>query len=195
MKFIKNIFLTLLLSCFGVSNLSAHEGEDHGAKKPAANSTTLTHFTTFAVSDKFEAVLYYGHIEAGEETTLTLFLSDFATNAPINKAQIDISISGEKGDKFTVTQKDSGTYLLKGVFPANKIYNLNANIAAGNIADLLLIRNVEVGKELPQANENNAPETTEEHSEISPLLYALGGMFLGGIIIWILMSKRNKTAR
>ncbi|MGZ5304842.1 MAG: hypothetical protein ACXWDO_12060, partial [Bacteroidia bacterium] len=96
MNFCRNIYLLLLILGLSCTKVSAHEGEDHGAKKPAqTGASSLAHFTAFAVSDKFEVVVYYDPIQAGKETTMTLFLSDFATNAPVNNAKLEISIAND----------------------------------------------------------------------------------------------------
>ena len=178
--------LALILSAL---NLFAHGDEDHGAA-PKQQGIGKSYFTVNGSSNKFELVLRYEPVKAGNKTRMVLFVSDYETNKPVNNAKIDVStIEGDLN--FTTVQVDSGTYHVDGAFPANKEYTLVANIAAGARADLLTLDHVDVGRELP---------TEEEHAHDEGGMnwetwLWIGGAFAGGILITWLLLRRKQNRR
>lgn len=197
-KFSIQIILTVLLYFifslpFGESwrgaSLFAHGGEDHGEKKPE-KVTGKSYFTVNSVSDVFEMVLRYQPIETGHGTAMTLFVSDFETNIPVDSAKIEITCPDDEKLKFIVEQTDKGIYKIGGTFPENKKYSLVVNISDGDNADLMTLEGIEVGKELA--------EVEEAHTEASFFSWQTIGTFLGGIIftvlsLWLLMRKKRVT--
>lgn len=167
---------------------SAHGGEDHGASKPQSQPGK-NYFTVSSMSDKFELVLRYEPGKGGEKANMKLFVSDFETNKPVDGAKIQVStIDGDLS--FTVTRLDSGIYNVAGTFPADKDYDLVANISAGDRADLLTLEHISVGEELPKAEEHATKSTGIEMSTV--LYIALA--FIGGILIaWLLLRRRNSS--
>lgn len=171
--------------------LFAHGGEDHGEKKKETIKPGQTYFTVNSVSDIFEMVLRFDPIDAGHNTKLKLFVSDFETNKPIDSAQLSITCPDDDKLKFTVKQIDKGTYIIEGTFPENKIYSLVANISAGDDTDLMMLEGIEVGKQLTQAE-------SSEHTETSFFSWETIGAFLAGIIFslllfWLMMRRKQIT--
>ncbi len=185
-------FLVLLF----VGNLPAraHNGEDHGPA-PAATAPGARYFTTTAVSDNFELVLRYEPVRAGESATLRLFVADFATNVPIHGAKLTLTTTEAPTVRLTATETAPGDYRLTGTFPANHPTSLAAQVVApdGRV-DLLLLRPVEVGKELP-----GAADTHDDHATDSWLTWrtagvVLGGVLLGGVLTALLLRRRRRAA-
>lgn len=81
----------------------AHEGEDHGAP-PAATAATATPSgpSGEAHSGRFEVV-----VTGSEDGRLTVYLDDYATNAPVEGARLILSVAGRQVQASAVSP---GTY-------------------------------------------------------------------------------------
>ncbi len=174
------LFLLLSLASF------AHEGEDHGAKK-ATVPAGMKYFSSEVLSDKYEVLVKYGELEANRESILRLFLSDAATNRAIDSATITIRILNQPKLNISIARTDTGVYQLKGVFPANGIYDLQVAINGPKGADLVQVSKIEIGKKLV------VPEMAPHpHWYDSPWLWAIVGIMLGLLIMYFLMRNRNR---
>ena len=151
-------FLLLMLALLLAAGARAHGGEDHGdAAKPSAGAAATT-FSVAALSESFELLLRFEPLTKGKDADMRLFISDYATNAPVKGAKLTVTCPEATDLKFTVTEKSPGAYLVEGVFPANRKYSLAVNIIADAQpdgrkakADLMLLSGIEVGKLLPVA--------------------------------------------
>jgi len=182
-KIIKTLIIILLLSG---NNLLFAQGDDHSHDKPSSSEIQENYFSIESVSDKYELLLRYEPIDPGEKTSLTLFVSEYNTNLPVNKASIKISAQEDPKITFNITQSREGTYNVEGVFPDKKVYSLAVSINGSLGADLLLIQNLETGKKLPH-------QETKQSSFFSSwqMLLLLGLTLLIGIGIGFLLRKRN----
>ena len=185
MKQLLILLLGLLLSAAAY----AHGGEDHGAPK-ASTPAGATSFSVAALSEQFEVLLRYEPLEGGQPADLRLFLSDYATNAPIKGAKLTLTNPEDANLKWAVTEKEPGVYLVEGQFPANKAYSFAANIVAGDKADLLLLEGIKVGEKLPVAAE-------AAHADASlfsswKTILALVGAFVLGIGLTALLMRRRR---
>ena len=185
--------LILLLGLLLLSGAAyAHGGEDHGASK-AGTPAGATSFSVAALSEQFEVLLRYEPLEGGQPADLRLFLSDYATNAPIKGAQLTLTNPEDASLKWAVTEKEPGVYLVEGQFPANKTYSFAANIVAGDQADLLLLEGIKVGEKLPVAA--TAPAVSPSLFSSWKTMLALAGAFgLGIALTALLMRRRRATA-
>ena len=108
----------------------AHEGHDHAeppaAVMPAAESPRVETATT-----DFELVA------AREQGNLTLYVSDFASNAPLDKAQVEVELNGENR---AARQTAPGIYTLalSQQVPPGPLA-LTVSVTAGERADLLAL--------------------------------------------------------
>lgn len=181
----KRILVTLFFS-FSAMVLWAHGGEDHGAKK-AAVTTSSKYFSSEALSDKYEVLVKYGELEAKNESSFQLFLSDAATNRALDSATITLKLAGHPALNFSVTRTDTGIYQVKGVFPENAFYDLQVNINSPKGADFLQVQKIEIGKKLQSSVE-------EEHAHwySSPWVWAIVGLLLGIALMYMLMRNRYR---
>ena len=183
--------LILLLGLLLLSGAAhAHGGEDHGAPK-ASTPAGATSFSVAALSEQFEVLLRYEPLEGGKPADLRLFLSDYATNAPIRGAKLTLTNPEDANLKWAVTEKEPGVYLFEGQFPANKAYSFAANIVAGDKADLLLLEGIKVGEKLPVAAE--AAHADGSLFSSWKIILALVGAFVLGIILTALLMRRRKS--
>lgn len=133
----KSILTNLLLLFLVLGNLqkvNAHGGEDHGAAK-APSGGVKAYFSSQAVSEKYELILKFEPLEAGEAGKLRLYINDFNTNRPIEKATLKISSPEDANIKFEIKPNGKGVYEISGVFPAKKKYSLSVSIDAESGAD------------------------------------------------------------
>src|SRR5687768_14262059 len=164
---------------------SAHEGENHGnAKKPVPGA--MKYFSSEALSDKYEVLIKYSELIAGKESTLRLFLSDARTNRAIDSATIAIKVLNQPNLILGLSRIDSGIYQVKGIFPANEIYDLQVNINSSLGPDFLQVPKIEIGKKLIVPEEN-----VHEHWYDSPWIWATVGLFIGILLMYILMRNRS----
>lgn len=181
------IFLFTMLYLLAAPAASAHDGDEHGAAVATTNATGATHFSINASSNLFEVVLRYRPIQPGEDAHLQLFLSDYATNVPIRGAKLTLTAQENPQLKFSVQERGPGEYVVDANFDKAQPYTLTLNIVAGDRADLLLLKSVEVGRELTAAT---APETQGWWSW--QLLLLLAGVFLAGMAgAWLILRARN----
>ena len=180
---IRKFLILLLMPC----TLLAHDGEDHGDAKKATLKPA-SYFSSEAVSDKYELLIKYQPLLVGKEAVLKLYASDFNSNAAIDSATIQITVGGNPNIKLTVKQLDKGIYEVRGIFPEKKAYNLTVNINSTIGPDLILIKDIEIGKELA------VDETTQEqhsHWYSSNWFFGLVGLLIGVIIMFFISKKRN----
>ena len=167
----------------------AHDGEDHGNAKKAA-ATSVGYFSSETISDKYELLMKYATIAPGKEGTLRLFISNYNTNRPVDSATIELSVSGNPNIKLSVNRLDTGIYEIRGIFPEKRNYNIAINISSLLGADLLLFKDIAIGKELP--SESVAQETEHKHWHQSSWLYGMIGLLIGLLFMFLVLKKRNR---
>jgi hypothetical protein len=187
----KTLFLLLWPLLMATAAL-AHGGEDHGDAKTAM-PTGATTFSAVATSEQFEVLLRYAPLKPGADADMRLFLSDFATNAPIKGAKFTFTSPEDPTLKFTTTEKGPGEYLVETTFPAKKGYSMTVQVAAGNRADLLLLEGLVVGKELPVATAPTAA-TPSLFASWKTILALVGAFGLGIALTAVLMRRRRREA-
>ena len=169
----------------------AHDGEDHGADAKKATPMSTSYFSSVSNSEKYELLLKYEPIKGDKEAVLRLFVTDFSTNKAIDDAKLEITLAADGTNKFVVKHLESGIYEVKGIFPDNKVYSLNVNINSAIGPDLMVLENIEVGKELAVADE--AVDTGFFNT--NNLLLLFGGLILGALIAVVVMAIANKKIK
>lgn len=186
--------LMLLLLLISTCTLSyAHDGEDHGKddkKTTAGINDGAKYFSSEAVSDKYELLLRYEPIQPKEKVSLTLFISEYATNKPVSKAELKVTAQEDSKLTFKVTQTAEGQYSLETEFLEKKTYSLAVSINGNLGADLILVSNVEVGKELAHTDEAVAKSPIANWQTWLIVAIAL----IVGIGAGVLLQKRNTKA-
>ncbi|MFZ6010560.1 MAG: efflux RND transporter periplasmic adaptor subunit [Bacteroidota bacterium] len=179
-KIIITILLMLPLGGF------AHEGDSHSHEGERQASGVKSYFSTEAVSDKYELFLKYGPIHPGEEAVLRLFLSEYHSNKPVDSAKLKV-ISREDGKiNFVISRIDRGYYEIKATFPEAKKYSLAVTIESPLGPDLLLLQDIESGKEL------QAEEETQTVVWANPYLIFGTGLLAGLAAMFLLMRARYR---
>lgn len=187
-------FLSALLPIL-LSAQEAHthaDGTTHAAHgdeaATAAAKPGADHFTVYGASDKYELTLYYPELSAGKEAHLTLYVADYQSNRPVEKAELKISTLENPQIVFEVQILSPGIYELHSTFPENKTYTLNIQVNHPNGADLIGLKGVAVGQKL-----HAETIAAKEHTHSSGWMYFLVGLGLGIIGMWFISRRRNRV--
>ncbi len=165
-------------------------GDDHthAEEKPATSAVQEKYFSSEASSARYELLLRYEPILPGKPAHLTLFVSDFETNKPVNDADIKITSQEDPDLTFTIHQNGNGTYEVETTFPEKQTYSLAVKIEASLGPDLLLLQEINAGEELPHVHE---PSALSFISKDNWYLLAIG-LFVG-LGFGFLFRRRNTS--
>ena len=182
----KKPLLFILLMLF-FARLFAH-GDDVAT---GGKSATTQYFSIENVSDKYELLLKYIHLDPGQPGELTLFVSDYTTNRPVKDVEISAATPDDPKQAFEIVPLEPGIFKLKTTFAAAKAYALNITLKGGPGADLIQLSGIEPGKELAETNEGEA-----SHQHASGAWTVLGMLlaFLAGIALTMLFARRQPKA-
>ncbi|AXE19331.1 hypothetical protein DR864_17030 [Runella rosea] len=166
-------------------------GHSHGQETAKTEEVKLK--KSEAVSGKYEAVLKYEHLHAGEAEKMTLYLADPTTNQAIAGASLKLTTSLDSKAKFDIIPKESGIYEVSATFSRDRTFTLTLAINGTNGPDILLLKGIRVGHD----------EGAHVHDEANGWQVALGnwrtwGIFAGGLllglgIMFLVMKSRNRT--
>ncbi|MFN0176129.1 MAG: efflux RND transporter periplasmic adaptor subunit [Saprospiraceae bacterium] len=168
------------------------DGTTHAAHEDEAGTTSAKpgadHFTVYGQSDKYELTLYYPELTAGKEAHLTLYIAEYQSNRPIEKAELKINTLENPQIAIEVMELSPGVYELHSTFPEKKTYTLNVQLNHRNGADLIGVKGVAVGQKL-------IAETVvaKEQSDTNDWMWFIGGLGLGMIGMWLLSRRRNRV--
>lgn len=185
-----SIFCLRIIAFALLFALSSSRVFAHGDEIPTDPGIAADHFTVYGQSDRYELTLYYPELMAGKPAHLILFVADFKSNRPIEKADLKISAADDPNIIWEVKPLSPGVYELHGQFPANKTYALNAQVNHPNGADLIGLSGVEVGKKLMDAMDGQQQPPTNSTNQ---WLWFTGGLLLGGLAVWFLSRRRNRA--
>jgi hypothetical protein len=143
--------------------------EDHEAE-PAAEEIKIK--KSEAVSERYELVLKYEHLHAGEDGKLILYVADPVTNRAISGAKITLSTSFDSKAAFVIKPKEAGVYDITSKFTKERTFSLTAKIEGVNGPDILMLKGVLVGHD----------ESEHVHEETEA-----GGITLYGWQFWGLL--------
>lgn len=191
-QFFKTITLLLLLiTNFQLIIAGGGDDHTHGDETTTAKTEEQKYFTSEAVSDKYELLIRYEHIHIGEPAHLILFVSEYATNKPIDKADLKITAQEDSNLVFMVKQTGEGAYAVETVFPEKKKYSLAVNINSSLGADLILVSNIDAGLEVLHEEE-------DEHDHLAigdwQIWLAIFVALMIGLGLGLLLQKRNTKA-
>lgn len=172
-----NIQLFFIIAMTVGSPLIAHEGEEHGDTTKVKMEEGM--FVLTGVTDNFEVVLKYSPTPIGKEMKILIYLSDYATNKPINDASIEFEITGLDTLKPKVEKTDlAGVYHAELTLPDNKPYDVLLTITKRNVVDLIPIKGLQAGLPSRKGQEENLSHDSESS--------LMGTLILGGIVLLLL---------
>ncbi|MBC7541206.1 MAG: hypothetical protein H7338_00595 [Candidatus Sericytochromatia bacterium] len=165
------VALTLALLPAGAA--VAHGGEDHGDHAPiAATTPNRPGLTRAAATDRFELVMTLEAPKAGSKQHVHLYLSDYATNAPVHGATLSLDWGQQVTGQVSET-KQAGVYESEVSFPAAGDYAPLVTVNAGGEADLITLDAIPVP----------APATPPVSKNL-PWLVGVAVLLLAGGLAW-----------
>jgi len=180
------LIFTLILA-LGAGASRAHEGHDHGPEAPPAPATVAPRGE--AHSDRFEIVA------VAQGRTLAIFVDDYRTNAPVEKAGIEVETPA---GPVTAKALGNGVYSLDAPFlEKGGDIDLIVTINAGGDPDILPVA---IDVPLPGAEATGAvPESGTLQKVLaslthSPLATGIAGFLLGAIVIGLFRGARGTGA-
>jgi hypothetical protein len=167
-------------SSFLVSSTYAGPGHNHGAEEASTTPLNVMAAPRFATqSEQFELV---GILE---ETNLHLYLDDYASNAPIENAKLELEINGE-----TMLAEPEGAGEYHATLPApleDGVHALMVTVLTEQSSDLLI-------GELDVHTAHEEPQQQEKELAIDkqylPWLLGMVGIFL--LLVLFMMMKDRK---
>jgi hypothetical protein len=164
------MILTLALLPAGAA--WAHGGEDHGDHAPAAVTTPdRPSLTRSAATERFELVLTLDAAQTGAGRHVHLYLSDYATNAPVSGAKLSLDWGQQVTGEATAT-KQPGVYESDVTFPAVGDYAPLVTVTAAAGDDLITLDAIPV----------TAPPAAPVDRRLA---WLIGGLILGaGVLVW-----------
>ena len=163
------IFFLGIISLVASIYAFAHEG--HGGAPAKAASATL--HTVMAVSDKYEYVLKFPHVSAGEWVAFSLYINAFATNAPVQALQTLRLRLGK--DVVHAKAGDSGVYTFSAKVVSGAVH-LQVELAGALGPDLVLLKGIDPTQELEETRAE--ADSTALPAWVWILAAALGGAAL-----------------
>jgi cobalt-zinc-cadmium efflux system membrane fusion protein len=165
--------------------------EDHGAVESAVEEIKIK--KSEAVSERYELVLKYEHLHAGEDGQLILYVADPVTNRAISGAKITLSTSLDSKAVFGIKPKEAGVYEITSKFTKERTFSLTAKIEGINGPDILMLKGVLVGHdESEHAHEEAGLQFTVYSLQFWGLLFI--GIVLGVLLTFFVMRSRHRKA-
>ncbi len=146
-KAISGLFVIALVGLFisQATPLFAHEGEQHAAPDVAAIPVPGADLLVlYGTTENFEVVIKYPRIRPKKKASLLVYLSDYATNAPVTNAEINVTVPGVVETPIKVEPtRTAGVYSFDLILSQNGRYDLLFDIS-GERLDLIPIPGLEV---------------------------------------------------
>jgi len=167
----------------------AHEGHDHAEGESTAPVQAVT-VTRAAQSERHEVVLRAPALHPGERTRLELYLSDWASNAPISSADVGVELRARDSRTAAVSamaqSTADGVYTAELALPPTGDYNVLVRVRSPLGSDEFALASVRV-----------EPATAAAGTR-SPLLLLGGGAALVVLLIaglaWWTGRRRARAA-
>lgn len=156
----------------------AHEGEQHAGPEVAAVPAPGEGLQVeSAFSETFELVVKHPPLFPRQEETWRIFLTDYQTNAPVEKARIGLSARGPGEINVDAAETDvHGIYEAKLSLPQKGDYTLTVEIEVGELTDAFIINGVSVGVQ--------GPAPWRKRARVLKQVLAVGGLLAVGLLLW-----------
>lgn len=179
------VAVPLMLSMLAAIPARSHEGHDHGAPEPVASDPNLV--VRSASSDTFEVVMKYRSVRGMKAAAVTIYLSDFATNAPIDRARVSLRMASSRPVSALATVTAPGVYEATMPFDAPGRYTLILAVAGTSAAEFAF-------QDLPMG-ENLTASTVGTPTPGRRFPWWWIGVVLTALIVAVAVIVRRRTIR
>lgn len=160
--------------------LSFATREGHAQGPPAPPGGDPNRVVRSMADDHYEVVLKYRAEAGSDPSRATIYLSDFATNAPIDGAQIDLRTTAPLQTTATATRLRPGIYEAELAHPKPGDYTLILTIQGSPAAEFA-VQDLPLGKVL-SATAPTVPRRRGVIPVVSVVLVAIAGVLAGFLI-------------
>lgn len=158
---------------------TVHEGHSHGIETELEVAPS---FSTEVADDNYELLLRYESITPGEEAHLTLFVSDYATNAPMDDVSLQLVLREDVRNVLKLKKKSVGIWEVTGVFKDARTYSIAALVKGVHGESNMLLNDIHVGLDSASADEHH------HHWYTAPWFVAIISC-LGGMLLLIFLQR------
>ncbi len=189
--------LPTLLAAFGLA-LSAGPGHAHEGHDSAPAQATVTDpslVVRSAADDHYEVVLKYRSVPGSKRTLLQVFVSDFATNAPVEHARVLLRTTSPTQISVEATADQPGVYGadLVGAKPGD--YTMILSIEGTFKAEFAL-SNLPVGKAPAPATGGTPAASARRPPTFMFILLGLAAVIvIGALVAWSRRRANRRGAR
>jgi len=181
----------LALPLFASVSASAHGDEDHGQAPPPPTASADARTATATTTAIELVVRWPAKPAAAGPLRFRVLASDYATNAPVEGAQIEVTLSTPGKPDTTATipaTKSPGVYEGDVTLAADAHYALSATIIAGELVDVAAIPDVEIGP---------PPVVAEAEHEHGSAWFgiAASALVLAASLVALFVFRRRRRAR
>ena len=166
----------------------AHEGHDEA---PVAAGAPAMRHTLTAVSDRYEVVLKNDPLLPGKRATLELFLSEFTTNAPVEHAEISLSLRAGAREIWTGGAAGTGrpgVYAVSIETPADTgVFNVIVTVKSADQEDRFALAGLEI--------EAPGPPAGQGRRRTAPWPWLIAGVLALVVAIQFLVLRGRRTDR
>lgn len=174
-----------LLAVLGIGPARAHEGHDQPAPVAAAADPLLVVRTTS--NESVELLVKYRSSPSSKPAHLQVYVSDFATNAPIDGARLVLRTTTPAQLSTTAKQVAPGIYEALLDFPRPGEYTLVIEVS-GPVTGEFVMSKFELGLSLVAAA--STEEKPAGASRVVPVLVGIG-IVLFGLVLWAILRRRR----
>lgn len=168
----------------------SHEGHDHAAPEPVTSDPHL--IVRSASNEDYEVVLKYRSERGRRSTTARVYLSDFATNAPVGNARVSLRTTAPRQVTASVAAISPGVYEATLPFEQAGKYTLILGIASSPVAEFAF-------QDLPMGEEPALAQDGKSPGKGRPSGWLIGGLLalllgVGGFLLRRRSLRFTRTA-
>jgi multidrug efflux pump subunit AcrA (membrane-fusion protein) len=178
--------LVPLFFAFAVTTAWSHEGHDHGAPEPVTSDPSLV--VRSASNDDYEVVLKYRTGRGQKSTTARVYLSGFATNAPVEQSRVTLLTTTPHQVTATAAAVSPGVYEASLPYEQAGQYTLILAIGSSPVAEFAY-QNLPMGED-PAATQ---PARTPA-SRGWPSMWLMGAV-LAALLVAVVLLLRRRSLR
>ncbi len=177
----------IIALAYQVNVVFAHGGVDDEPPEPVKAIVTDSGITKLLTTANVEVLIKYSELKLKESVPIQVFVTDFKTNKPLTKLDVDLSFKGsgkavEVNAKPTTTQ---GLYQTNLNFDTAGIYNLTLDVAGNKIKEQFSADGFEI------KSTSLVGPATDINSWLIPLLEILLGLLII-LAIYLFVSAPKK---
>ena len=160
----------------------SHEGHDHAAPEPVTSDAHL--IVRSASNEHYEAVLKYRSERGHRSTTARVYLSDFATNAPVSNARVSLRTTAPRQVTASAAAVSPGVYEATLPFEQAGKYTLILGIASSPAAEFAF-------QNLPMGEEPAVAQAAKTPGKGRPSVWLLGAILAALLVVGFLLRRRS----